>query len=111
MAGEDEHGFAAAAGQVVLGKPGVGLVQSQCVQGLEQLAAGVCTISGCGDGRAVAVMGAGGGQAVGHIGEIQVGMIEEVLMQTSGLPGQRRGAARGDRPEAQWGVGGGVTRS
>ena len=65
---------------MVSGQPGVGPVSAQRAQGRQQILAGVIGVGGCGDGRPVGVLGAGGGQAVGHIGHIQVGMIDQVLV-------------------------------
>nr|VTP01265.1 hypothetical protein BIN_B_03958 [Mycobacterium riyadhense] len=53
----------------------------------------------CGNDGPVRVLGSGGGQAMGHVGEIEVGMLEEVLVQAVGLGSKRRGAAGGNRPE------------
>ena len=42
----------------------------------------------------VRVMGAGGGQAVGHIGQAQIGVTPQVLVQSVCLSGEGLGAAR-----------------
>ena len=68
---------------------------------VQQVFAWILVVSRCGDGCPVGVVGAGGGQAVGQIGEIQVGMIDQVLMQPVGLGGKGCGGARRDRPDTQ----------
>ena len=52
------------------------------------------------------MLGAGGGQAVGHIGQIQIGVADQMLVQPVGLSGKGFGSARRDRPNIQqrgWG--------
>ena len=47
------------------------------------------------------VMRAGAGQAVGHIGEIEIGMADQMFVQPAGLRGQCRGGARRNQPHWQ----------
>ena len=104
LAGQDEHDFAGRLGQmVVLAQPGVGLAGAQGLQGVQQILAGVLGVGGLGDAGPVGVLGAGAGQAVGHIGQLQIRVAGQVLIKPLGLRGQRRGATRRDRPNPQRG--------
>ena len=89
---------------VVLGQLGMGQLGAHRVQGAQQVLAGVLAVVGRGDAGAVRVLGAGDRQAVGHIGEIQIGMADQVFVQPVGLRAQCRGGTRRDRPDPQqWG--------
>ena len=86
---------------MVLGQLRVGLAGAQGIQGVQQVFARIGAARRRGDHRAIGVVCAGGGQAVGHIGEIQVGMADQVLVQPVGLRAQRGGGARRHRPQRQ----------
>ena len=102
LAGQHEHDFAAQVGQVmVAGQLRMGLAGAQRIQGVQKLFARISGGHRRGDHRPIRVMGAGGGQAVGHIGQIQVGMADQVVVQPVGLRAQRRGGARRHRPHQQ----------
>ena len=72
-----------------------GWPRAQRGKACEQIRAGVVGGRGVGDRRPVGVVGAGGGQAVGHIGQVQIGVVDQVLMQPVGLGAQ---ALRGCAP-------------
>ena len=94
LAGKDEHRLAGLVGQmVVLGQTadavGLCLVRAKPPadpHGDHRLA------EDFGDRRPVRMLGAGGGQAVGHIGQIQLGVADQMLVQPVGLSGQGRRA-------------------
>ncbi len=83
----------------MLGQLWVGHACAQGAQGVQQIFARVGAVHRHGDGRPVGVVGASGGQAAGQIGQIQVGIVHQVLVQSVGLRAQRCGGARGDRPQ------------
>ncbi|SON63849.1 hypothetical protein MSIMFI_05380 [Mycobacterium simulans] len=80
LAGEDEHDLGALTGQMMLGQKGVGLAGAQSIQPSQQLRVDVLGGRWCGDSRAIRVVGARGGQAVGQIARIDVGVVDEVLV-------------------------------
>ena len=85
---------------MVSGQLRVWLVGVQGAQGRQQVFARIGSGHWRGDNCPIGVMCAGAAQAVGHIGEIQIGMGDQVLVQPVGLCAQRRGGARRNRP--QW---------
>ena len=102
LAGQHEHDFAALVGQVMVADQlRMGLAGPQRIQGIQQLFARISAARRRGDHRPMRVMGPRGGQAVGHIGQIQIGAIGKVFVQPVGLRAQRGGGARRNRPHQQ----------
>ena len=61
---------------MVLGQAGVGLVALSARSACQQVLAGVLGRGVLGDGGPVGVLGAGGGQAVGQVGQLQAGVAD-----------------------------------
>ncbi len=85
---------------MVAGQLRVGSAGAQGIEGLEQPLARICGARRRGDHRPFGVMCAGAAQAVGHIGEIQLGMADQVLVQPVGLRAQRGRGSRRHRPQS-----------
>ncbi|SON63943.1 hypothetical protein MSIMFI_05474 [Mycobacterium simulans] len=100
LTGQDEHDLGALMGQMMLGQVRVGPAVAQCLQPDQQLRADILGCW-CGDGRAIRVVGAGGSQAVGDIDQIQIGMVDQLLVEPVGVGGQGCRGARRDRPHWQ----------
>ena len=82
LAGEDEHDFARrqVRRRVVLSQAGMGQVSSHRMQGIQQVLAGISAGAVFGDRGAIRVMSAGGGQAIGQVGQFQIRMTGQVVI-------------------------------